>query len=179
MDIHTAKTIIGVMGPANTTKEILNNAYTLGQLIAREGFIVLTGGTNVGVMDETLKGAKSVGGCTIGILIDNHLNNMSKYVDIPIVTGLGSARNNINVLTSVVVIACGIGTGTTSEVALALKANKNVILLNNSELGNSFFKSLDAKRVWIANDPAHVIFLLKNLLVSNTNDSDHHKLLII
>ena len=50
------------------------------------------------------------------------------------------------------------------EIALALKANKNVILLNNSELGNNFFKSLDMKLVRITDDPEHVIRILKNLL---------------
>ena len=46
---------------------------------------------------------------------------MSEAVDLPIVTDLGNARNNINVLSSNVVIACGMGLGTASEVALALK----------------------------------------------------------
>ena len=47
---------------------------------------------------------------------------MSDAVDIPIATGLGQGRNLINVLSSHVIIACGNGTGTASEIAFALKA---------------------------------------------------------
>lgn len=45
----------------------------------------------------------------------------TQAVDIPIVTGMGSARNNINALSSNVLVAVGMGPGTASEVALALK----------------------------------------------------------
>ncbi len=154
------------MGSANPTKKILEHAYTLGQLLAKEGFVVLTGGTNRGVMDEALKGAKSVGGRTVGILKEDHLLNMSPYIDIPIVTGLGSARNNINVLTSSIIVACGIGKGTASEIALALKANKNVIMLGADELSNNFFKNLCSEKVWIVSEPLQVIKCIENLLFS-------------
>jgi predicted Rossmann-fold nucleotide-binding protein len=43
---------------------------------------------------------------------------------------MGDARNNINVLTSTIVVACPGGAGTISEIALALKNEKQVILLN-------------------------------------------------
>lgn len=39
------------------------------------------------------------------------------------------------------------GSGTASEVALALKAGKSVILLSDNELSSQFFKSLDATRI--------------------------------
>lgn len=161
-----SKVIIGIMGPAKTTQEILENAYQSGQLIAREGFVVLTGATNLGVMDAALKGAKSADGLTIGILKDDHMSAMSEYVDIPIVTGLGSARNNINVLTSAIVVACGMGASTASEIALALKANRNVILLNSSESAKNFFKSLGESKVWIANTPEQAMTHIKSLVLS-------------
>lgn len=62
---------------------------------------------------------------------------MSEAVDIAIVTGMGDARNAINVLSSQVIIACGGGAGTLSEIALAVKAGKPVILLQSSESGQS------------------------------------------
>ena len=46
---------------------------------------------------------------------------------------MGSARNCINVLSSQVVVACPGGMGTLSEIALALKYSKPVILLNYEE----------------------------------------------
>lgn len=104
------KPIIGVMGPGDgATQKEIKHAYKLGQLIAEQNWILLTGGRNVGVMGAASKGAKSSGGLTIGILPSENKNGMSKFVDIPICTGMGSARNNINVLSSDVVIACGSG----------------------------------------------------------------------
>lgn len=38
-------------------------------------------------------------------------------VDIPILTGLGSARDNINALSSNVLVAVGMGPGTAAEVS--------------------------------------------------------------
>jgi uncharacterized protein (TIGR00725 family) len=67
-------------------------------------------------------------------------------VDIAIPTGMGSARNNINVLASDVTIACGMGPGTASEIALALKANKKVIILNDRPESHRFFQSLSPQR---------------------------------
>ncbi|MGV0105294.1 P450 cytochrome [Nostoc sp. DSM 114160] len=125
--------IIGVMGRGeNATANDLQNAYILGQLIAKQGWILLTGGRNVGVMDAVSKGAKSADGLTIGILPGKNQDGISSWVDIAIFTDMGNSRNNINVLSSDLVIACGIGAGTASEIALALKANKQVILLTKS-----------------------------------------------
>jgi uncharacterized protein (TIGR00725 family) len=128
-----AKTIIGVMGPGNgaTSKEI-ETAHHLGQLIAKENWALLTGGRNIGVMEAASKGAQQTGGLTIGILPGEEREQLSAYVDIPICTGRGSARNNINVLTSDIVIACGNGAGTSSEIMLALKAQKPLVLIHPS-----------------------------------------------
>ncbi|WP_026166670.1 TIGR00725 family protein [Gracilimonas tropica] len=127
------KMIIGIMGPGESAAESdLEVAFQLGKKLAEENFLVLTGGRSQGVMDAAMKGAKSAGGTTIGILPSADGNDQSKFVDIPIKTGMGSARNNINVLTSDLVVAVGMGAGTASEVTLAIKANKPVILMNAS-----------------------------------------------
>lgn len=124
------KTIIGVMGPGDgASQKDINLAHKLGKFVANQNWTLLTGGRNKGVMDAASKGAKESGGLTIGILPDSDKRNCSKFVDIPVCTGMGSARNNINILSSDVVIACGSGAGTTSEIMLALKAQKPLILL--------------------------------------------------
>jgi hypothetical protein len=159
------KIIIGVMGPgANASETNLQNAYQLGQLIAQEGWVLLTGGRNAGVMDAANKGAKAANGLTVGILPNNDTNNISEAVDIAIVTDMGNARNNINVLSSNVVIACGMGAGTASEVALALKGNKQVILLTDSEESKLFFRSLSADNIFIAKTAKAAIKIVKELL---------------
>lgn len=160
------KIIIGVMGPGTqATDTDLQNAYKLGQLIAQQGWVLLTGGRNAGVMDAASQGAKSADGLTVGILPTNNPSLLSDAVDIAIITDLGNARNNINVLSSHVVIACGMGTGTASEVALALKANKKVILLTNHAESKIFFKSLSADHLLITHSPEASIEVIKDVLI--------------
>lgn len=142
------KKIIGIMGPGEgASKSDLEIAFKLGKLLAESGFYVLTGGRASGVMEAAMKGTKSAGGTTIGILPSADGADTSNYVDIPINTGMGSARNNINVLTAEVLIAVGIGPGTASEISLAIKAKKPVILLNWSEGTKAFFSAFDDAQI--------------------------------
>jgi uncharacterized protein (TIGR00725 family) len=75
---------------------------------------------------------------------------MSAAVDIPIVTGLGDGRNVVNVLSSQVVVACGLGSGTASEIALALKAQKPLILMAMDPRASSLWQGLATSPVVIA-----------------------------
>jgi hypothetical protein len=162
-----SKTIIGVMGPGVGASETdCVNAYELGKLIAQEGWVLLTGGRNVGVMDAANTGAKVANGLTVGILPTANPSGISKAIDIPIFTDMGNARNNINVLSSDVVIACGMGAGTASEVALAIKANKPVVLLTDHPEGQRFFTSFSTTTVLLAETPVAAIEIVKNFLKS-------------
>jgi uncharacterized protein (TIGR00725 family) len=158
------KTIIGVMGPGEkATANDLQNAYELGKLIAQQGWILLTGGRNVGVMDAASKGAKSVDGLTLGILPSNKQDGISEAIDIAICTDMGNARNNINVLSSHVVIACGMGAGTASEIALAVKASKSVILLTDDRESKDFFQKLSPQNVYIVENVEDAIATVKTI----------------
>jgi uncharacterized protein (TIGR00725 family) len=88
--------------------------------------------------------AKQVpGSLTIGILPTDREGPISEHVDVAVFTGLGDARNAINVLSSDVVVACGVeGPGTTSEVALALAARRPTVLLGVSPNAVAFFRTL-------------------------------------
>ena len=170
------KTIIGVMGPGDLATETdINNAYELGKLIAQEEWILLTGGRNVGVMDAANKWAKKEGGLTICILQSNNTKNVSDAVDIAILTDMGNARNNINVLSSNVIIACGMGLGTVSEIALALKNKKPVILLSEDKKSQQLFYNLSPNLTFMAVDTEQTINLIKeiinNLNIAIRNDS--------
>jgi uncharacterized protein (TIGR00725 family) len=116
-------------------------------------------------MDAASEGAKSVpGSLTIGILPDGKAR-VSRYVDVAIVTDLGQARNNVNVKSSDIIVACGLGgTGTVSEVALALKAKKIVILLGADKDGVGLFKSLAPHLVHAAASPEEAVKLIGDLL---------------
>ncbi|MGK7876614.1 MAG: TIGR00725 family protein [Xenococcaceae cyanobacterium] len=164
------KILIGVMGPGdNATAADLENAYELGKLIATEGWGLLTGGRKAGVMDAASKGAKAAGGLTIGILPTNNTEGISEVVDIAILTDMGNARNNINVLSSDVVIACGMGAGTASEVALALKNGKKVVLLTEHQESQRFFSSLSPDNVFLGTSPEAAIELVKAILRKRLN----------
>lgn len=142
----------------------LTNAYQLGKLIAQRNWVLLTGGRKAGVMDAASQGAKSAGGLTVGILPHKDTQGISDAVDIAIATDLGNARNNINVLSSDVVIACGMGIGTASEVALALKNGKQVILLTENQASIDFFRNLSPENIFIVDRPEQAIILIEQII---------------
>jgi uncharacterized protein (TIGR00725 family) len=117
------------MGGGSASKEELQSAYELGGRIAEQGWILLNGGRDAGIMAASAKGAAERGGVTVGILPDAQPSACAPHIQIPICTGMGSARNTINVLSSDAVVACPGGTGTISEIALALKHGKTVITM--------------------------------------------------
>ena len=117
---------IGVMGSASCPPEIYELARKVGYLIGQKGAILICGGRS-GVMEASAKGAKDAGGMTVGILPGHDAGDANPYIDIPIVTDLGNARNVINILTSHAIIAVHGSSGTLSEIALALKCRKPVI----------------------------------------------------
>lgn len=123
------KPVIGVMGGSKASDAVCAQAKQLGSLIAQRGWVLLNGGRNQGVMAASAEGAKQAGGTVIGILPDSTDAHASPDLDFAIMTDMGDGRNLLNVLSSDVVIACPGKLGTLSEVVLALKREKHVILL--------------------------------------------------
>ena len=154
------------MGAGVATPEDLQLAYELGKAIAQNNWVLLTGGREAGVMDAASRGAKADGGLVVGILPGKDTFGMSDAVDIAIVTDMGNARNNINVLSAQVVIAFGMGLGTASEVALALKNRKPVILLQPTELTYQFFASLTDELLFKADTAEKAIALIEEILLN-------------
>jgi uncharacterized protein (TIGR00725 family) len=111
---------IGVVGPAFCTPDVYELARQVGFLIGRNRALLICGGRS-GVMEASAKGAKEAGGLTVGILPGDSASEANAYIDIPIVTDLGNARNVINILTSQAIIAIHGSYGTLSEIALAMK----------------------------------------------------------
>ncbi len=157
------KPIIGVMGGALVSQEVYDMAFELGRLIAQNGWILLNGGRDAGVMRASAKGAKREGGMTIGVLPGDSKDQANPFIDIPIVTHMSDARNLINVLSSDIVVACPGSAGTITEVALALKNEKIVILLNFS-LG-SLFKDFQLQgQLFEEMSPSACVTRIKSLL---------------
>lgn len=114
--------LIGVIGASQPPEELLTLAEKVGEEIAKRGGVLICGGMG-GVMEWACKGAKKQGGITVGILPSMSRESANPYVDIPIVTGMGYARNIIVVLSSQAIIAIGGAYGTLTELAFALHFN--------------------------------------------------------
>jgi uncharacterized protein (TIGR00725 family) len=125
--------VVAVIGSADCDERVAALAEAVGREIGRRGAVLVCGGRG-GVMEAACRGARSQGGTTVGILPGVHRRQANPYVDIPIVTGLGEARNAIVVRTAGAVIAVSGGYGTLSEIGLALKMGKPVVGLGTWEL---------------------------------------------
>ncbi len=156
--------IVGVMGGGVAEIKDLDNAYILGSRIAENNWILLNGGRNAGIMEASAKGAVENGGLTIGILPDDNVSRASEYIKIPILTGMGNARNCINVLSSNVVVACPGGAGTISEIALALKTGLIVICLN-FDTGKIFNKFIEKEQLFSVTEPGQAIAIIKKKIL--------------
>lgn len=126
------RTFISVIGESQATPENYEYAFQVGRLIARAGAVLMCGALH-GVMEAACKGAKSEGGLTVGILPGSKREEANRWVDIPVVTGVGYARNKYVVKSGHVCIAIGGSYGTLSEIAFALGYNIPVVGLNTWE----------------------------------------------
>jgi uncharacterized protein (TIGR00725 family) len=117
---------LAVIGSARCDAQTAAVAEKVGREIARRGAVLICGGRG-GVMEAACRGARSAGGTTVGILPGTDRGQANAYVDVPIVTGLGEARNVLVVRSADAVIAVSGGYGTLSEIALALKMGRPVV----------------------------------------------------
>jgi uncharacterized protein (TIGR00725 family) len=125
--------MLAVVGSATCDEATAALAREVGRQIARLGAMLVCGGRG-GVMQAACQGAKEEGGTTVGILPGGDRSQANPYVDLPIATGLGEARNAIVVRAADAVIAVGGGYGTLSEIGLALKMGRPVVGLGTWEL---------------------------------------------
>ncbi len=124
---------IAVIGGSECSSQEAELAEEVGRELAKHGAILVCGGLG-GVMEAVCKGASSQGGVTIGILPGGSRQAANPYVQIPIVTNLGEARNVVVIKTVQAAIAIGGGYGTLSEIGHALRNGIPVIGLNTWSL---------------------------------------------
>jgi uncharacterized protein (TIGR00725 family) len=163
--------IIAVCGASVITEEIYALVVELGKELAQAGFMVACGGL-FGTMEAICKGAKMGGGITIGILPSGNRAEANKYVDIPIATRLGEARNAILTSTADAVVIISGGSGTLSEIAFAWKYNKPIIAFTKTggwaeKITNTAIDDTRNDIIYGANSPHEVISKLKELLKKN------------
>ena len=143
------KRIVGVMGPgqAQSSEKDLALAYEAGTLIAASGSVLLCGAMT-GVMELCAKGAQEAGGLTLGIGPVTDKTELNPYIDIPVMTGMGPARNFMNIISSDIVIFIGVGSpGTLSELAFAIQMKKESFVINGSVRLKDYITELGSSNV--------------------------------
>lgn len=169
-----SRMLVGVMGPGeDATDQDTRLAYELGGLIAQQGWVLVTGGRRAGVMDAASRGAKAALGTVVGILPGSDDEGMSSAVDIPIITGMNEARNNINVLSSRVLFFVGMNAGTASELALALKCRRPAILVCQREEIIQAFSAMGSSELAIVPDAASALESARRILTDDAHTRKH------
>jgi uncharacterized protein (TIGR00725 family) len=145
-----AKIAIGVIGSGSDEFDYL--AAPLGKLLAKLSVNLLTGGGS-GVMTSVSRAftaSPRARGICIGIVPCASIDDRGRpkdgypnpFVELPILTHLpysgprgqdDLSRNHINVLSSDAIVALPGGSGTASEVALAVRYGKPIVVFTTSE----------------------------------------------
>ena len=123
-----------VVGSGTAAGDLYEKARTVGRLVAERGATVVCGGLS-GVMEAAARGTKEAGGVAIGILPDEDRRRQNNYLTYSVATGIGQARNLAVVCSGDVVIAVGGEYGTLSEIGLARKVGRPVVVLEGWDLG--------------------------------------------
>jgi uncharacterized protein (TIGR00725 family) len=151
---------IGVIGGGDVSAEIAALAEAVGREIARRGSVLICGGLG-GVMEAACRGASGAGGLTIGILPGDNRRAANPWVKIPIVTGIGYARNVAVVKSSQAVIAIDGSYGTLTEIGYALQSGIPVIGLKTWSIAIN--DRLD-KNIVIAEDAEQAVTLALEMI---------------
>ena len=121
---------LSVIGAGTCDAATFETARRVGALLAGRGIEVVCGGLG-GVMTAACQGAREAGGRSIGILPGDDPAAANPFVDVPVVTGLGIARNVLVVKNGEAAIAVAGGAGTLSEIGVALKLGRPVVAIGN------------------------------------------------
>jgi uncharacterized protein (TIGR00725 family) len=164
---------VAVIGDADPrgpeAHRILESAEEVGQLLARGGAVVVTGGLG-GVMRAASRGAQTAGGMTIGILPGDDASEANEFVSMAIPTGLGVMRNLVVVTAADAVLAIGGKHGTLSEIGLALRMGRHVVALSSWRVESEH--RLGGPRVHRARDPREAAAMALRLAAAGADPPD-------
>jgi uncharacterized protein (TIGR00725 family) len=149
MSMKSRKITISVIGGHEITTEVEDLAIKVGIMIAEMGAILVCGGLG-GVMEAVSRGAKKAGGITIGILPGKEKEDANPYIDIPLPTSIGYARNAIVACSADIIIALPGSHGTSSEISYGMVYKRPIIDLGNWNIeGMIKVKDLTGAEQWI------------------------------
>jgi hypothetical protein len=159
---------VAIVGPGDkASSDAIADAAAVGRLVAERGWVMLCGGRAAGVMESAARAVRDANGIAIGILPGTDRNDASLYLTVALPTGLGEARNAVLVTAADAVIACGMSSGTASEVSLALRTGKLIVLVRPSAETRSFFESVTPNTtLHIADTPEAAVAWIETSLSS-------------
>lgn len=142
--------LVAVIGAGDAAAEVRRLAYQVGREIARHGAVLVCGGLG-GVMEAAAQGAREKGGHTIGILPTYNRRSANGFIEFPVATGLGEARNAVVVGSADAVVALAGEGGTLAEIGFALKLKRPCVALGAwAEIGGLHRAATPAAAVLLA-----------------------------
>jgi len=170
---------IGIVGSAGVeeyqykkpSKKIFQNAYKLGKLVAKNNCLLVCGGKG-GIMKESSRGAKELGGITIGIISGNKRGQSNKFIDVEIVSGMTNcAEESLLVSSSDGIIVLGGGAGTLQEITLAYRNKKPIAVIKplagwGKELADSYLDDRNTIKIFGAKSPDQALKYILNKIKS-------------
>jgi uncharacterized protein (TIGR00725 family) len=143
--LRIVRRVVAVCGPGGDAvdDDVLRLAHEVGARLAEAGAVVVTGGLD-GVMAAASHGAQQAGGRTVGLLPGTDAATGNEYLTVAVPTGVGQLRNGLVVNAADAVIAIGGSWGTLSEIALARRANKPVVVIRGWQVLDETGRTLPA-----------------------------------
>jgi len=162
---------IGVMGSTsdlNYASEIERQAFDIGRLIAESGNITVYGAEKDfdSLSTAAARGAKSVGGLTVGVTYGKGKDIWDKegLTDVVVVTGIerGGGREFVLVNSCDVIIIISGGSGTLTEAAIAYQMNIPIVALTGTggwadKLAGEYIDARNRLKVEAAKTPQEAV----------------------
>ncbi len=131
--------VIGPAGPEEYPKDsapsprIYELAEEIGKKLAQNNCIVVTGGKS-GIMFSAARGAKSVGGMTVGMITKDERFSSNEFTDVEIALGaqvIGMQEYLLPIMCDALIVLGG-GAGTLIEIAAAYSNNRPIVALEGT-----------------------------------------------
>lgn len=172
---------IGVMGSCQDlkySKRIEKLAEKIGYWVAQNQAVLIFGAEKDcdSLSTAACRGAKKVGGLTVGITYGSGLDVREKDTDIIIATGLvrGGGRELTLGLSCDAIITISGGSGTLNEIAVAYQANIPVVVLKNTggwsdKLAETYLDNRKRFKIKSAKTPKEAVKLAIKLIGRKSN----------
>jgi uncharacterized protein (TIGR00725 family) len=126
MTTNLKPVLVSVIGARHCDADAEEFAFQVGRRVAAVGAVLVCGGLG-GVMAAAARGAKQGGGITIGLLPGTDKKDANPYIDIPLPTTIGFARNAMVAASGDVIIALPGSHGTLSEICYGLVFGRPIL----------------------------------------------------